>query len=99
MGGSDYTILNLTQLYQEVYYTGCLSPKDKATYDLICRYESKVSARLLTIKKQLFVKGREAYKVQFQDILKKYDAVWSSMFKANGIPDSYMPVPIKYGKD
>lgn len=61
--------MNFNDLFKEFIYIGCLTETEQIKYHLICRYEDKVSKRLLDEKKQLYEEGKEESKRIMLDCL------------------------------
>lgn len=49
------------ELFKEYFEIGSLCESDQAKYNLICRYQDKVSNRLLKEKEVLRSKGKESF--------------------------------------
>lgn len=64
------SISKLTAILAEYNYITSLPEKEAKLYWLICRYEGKVSPRLLDIKRALYEDGKAAYGEVFRTILK-----------------------------
>lgn len=80
------------------YYESYLSEKDDATYQMICRYEDRVSPRLLLMKKAIEEMGKIQAKKMWKDIVLARNP-FKELVKKRDFCGAYIPVPFKYGGD
>ncbi len=76
-------------------YSFSLYGKDRAKYNLIERYEGKVSAQLRFDKKQLRKKGEEQSKEEWRQLFNRPNPLLAMIGKSEFI-GKYMPVPLVY---
>jgi len=86
-------------IIREYYEVGALSDADYSKYNLICRYNDKVSKRLLDEKEILRKKGKEAFNTLLRAMIYKSNSFLNLIPKTGGLGTAYIPCPIKYGKD
>lgn len=69
------------ELFKEFIYVGHLETVDQKYYNLICRYQDKVSERLIKVKKELLEKGKVRFEQFVTEQLDSGDSLMLSLIK------------------
>ena len=91
------TVKTLTRMLEEYFAAGSLPASEKAKYYLICRYQDKVSKRLLDEREALYQKGKQLSDEMFKKELMRplSETLFGSLPKQEGI-GFYAPVPLGF---
>lgn len=83
----------MTEALKELYGVHLIG-KDSVKYNLICKYEDRISNRLLFEKNKLHAKGEAQ-----ADLVYRENPLLKMISKGDDFRGSYMPIPLIYGAD
>ena len=63
--------MTFNELFKEYFYIGALCESENKLYNLICRYEDKVSQRLLKQKDELYIQGKIQFEENLSEMIKQ----------------------------
>lgn len=87
----------LVKAFKELYEIGSLPESLQKEYYLICKYETKVSERLLLRRDAIAVQAAVEFKRQFRESMLRPNPFLNLIDKNNSVGE-YFPVPLIYGK-
>lgn len=83
---------DLSEIFTTFYYTSQLSKKEVIKYQLITRYQDKVSQRLRLQREELLATGKEKFQATMKDLIMAPNPFLDLIKKDTAAPFSSPPV-------